>query len=99
MCVKTCDLLEGLIPIREDKIVLTAAHLEKLFIFALLWSMGALMELDSRAKMEDFLKNHSSMLNYPRPGEGETMFEFVVDDRGTCSINKIHRTSVQQQQN
>ena len=47
-----------------------------------MWGIGALLELDGRAKMEDFIKNHPSALNFPRPLEGETIFEYVVDDKG-----------------
>ena len=46
--LQACDLLEGLIPSKEEKGVLSAAHLGKLFIFCLMWSIGALMELDDR---------------------------------------------------
>ena len=46
--LQACDLLEGLIPSKEEKGVLSASHLGKLFIFSLMWSIGALMELDDR---------------------------------------------------
>ena len=53
------DLLTGLVPIEEHESSsgagLTNTHLERLYIFALMWSVGALLELDDRAKMESFL--------------------------------------------
>ena len=44
--------------------------MEKLFIFVIMWSMGALLELDDRAKMEEFLLKHPSNLHYPQLKEG-----------------------------
>ena len=46
------DLLEGLLlnPNGENKEV-SAAHLEKLVIFAMMWSLGALLELNDKKKV------------------------------------------------
>ncbi|KAI0213763.1 Dynein heavy chain 8, axonemal [Lamellibrachia satsuma] len=79
---QACVLLEGLIPTKEDKSQLPRNHMEKLFIFALMWSMGALLELDDRVKLEQFLKNHDSKFNYPSLKEDETIFEYVVQSSG-----------------
>ncbi|XP_064651602.1 dynein axonemal heavy chain 8-like [Lineus longissimus] len=79
---QSCDLLEGLIPHKEDKGTVSAAHLQRLFIFALMWSIGALLELDDRAKMEGFLKEHESQLDLPKVNEGETIFEYMVSESG-----------------
>ncbi len=89
MCLQACDLLQGLIPSKEDKGMLSAVHLEKLFIFALMWSIGALMELDDRAKMEEFFSTHESKLQLPPVQEGETIFEYVVDHNGKFSFNYL----------
>lgn len=83
---KACNLLEGLIPKKDDKGTLPAFHLENLFIFSLMWSLGALLELDDRAKMEEFLTNHQSALTLPPVKEGETIFEYVVDEHGIVYI-------------
>ena len=50
------DLLEGLIPTGEDGTPknLPKDHLAKIFIFALMWSLGALLELEDRAKVSGF---------------------------------------------
>lgn len=89
---KAINLLEGLIPTKDehdhDHQVLSAGHLEKLFIFSLMWSLGSLLELDDRAKMQDFMLSHESKLNYPDlpEGSGFTIFEFVVTDAGAVGI-------------
>ena len=44
--------------------------------------LGALMELEDRAKIEEFLKNHDSDLPLPPVQDDETIFEYVVDDNG-----------------
>ncbi len=49
------DLLAGLIPQDEQVGGVAKEMLEKLYVFALMWSVGALLELDDRAKMEQFL--------------------------------------------
>lgn len=43
------DLLDGLIPAADDN--LGMAHLQKLIVFAIMWSLGALLELDDRKKV------------------------------------------------
>ncbi|XP_071945990.1 dynein axonemal heavy chain 8-like [Antedon mediterranea] len=80
------DLLVGLLPVKEehDHTALPPAYLEKLFIFSLMWSLGALLELDDRAKMQTFMLEHESHLSYPNlpEGSGHTIFEYVVDSNG-----------------
>lgn len=48
MCV------QGLLPAEERQ----SSHVDvgRLFVFAVMWSLGALLELDDRAKMASFLK-------------------------------------------
>ena len=64
--------------------MLSASHLGKLVVFALMWGVGALLELDDRARMEEFLVQEGK-LDLPDISEGsqETIFEFVVDVQGT----------------
>ena len=45
------NILEGLIPGEDAPKQADANHLSKLFVFSLMWSVGALLELDDRKKV------------------------------------------------
>lgn len=45
------NILEGLIPGEDAPKQVDASHLEKLFVFSLMWSVGALLELEDRKKV------------------------------------------------
>ncbi|KAK2859784.1 hypothetical protein Q5P01_004404 [Channa striata] len=78
---QTIDLLQGLLPAAEEK---QSCHgnVGRLFVFAVMWSLGALLELDDRAKMEAFLKAHNSSLDLPHTEVDQTIFEFLVNEQG-----------------
>lgn len=48
-------IFQGLLPAAEEK---QGCHgdVGRLFVFAVMWSLGAVLELDDRAKMEAFIK-------------------------------------------
>ena len=72
--------MEGLVPQEQDQQI-TRDYLEKLYIFSLMWSVGALLELDDRAKMESFLVEQG-VLSLPPVKDNETIFEYLVDESG-----------------
>jgi dynein axonemal heavy chain len=72
---QSLDLLQGLI--NKDKPP-TADVLGRLYVFALMWSVGALLELFDRKKLEDFLMEKKILDLPPIKGE-ETIFEYVVN--------------------
>ncbi len=76
---------QGLLPAVEEK-HLTAAHIKRLFIFVVMWSVGALLELDDRVKMEVFLKQHNAKLDLPNTQGDQTIFEFVVSATGEWDL-------------
>lgn len=49
-----------------------------------MWSVGALLELDDRAKMEEFTRANFE-LDLPPIAEGsqDTIFEFLVNEAGS----------------
>uniref|UniRef100_A0A6Q2YIW6 AAA+ ATPase domain-containing protein n=1 Tax=Esox lucius TaxID=8010 RepID=A0A6Q2YIW6_ESOLU len=77
---QTIDLLQGLLPAVEEK--QAQGDVSRLFVFAVMWSVGALLELEDRAKMEAFLQAHPANLDLPQTHGEQTIFEFVVNERG-----------------
>ncbi|XP_040552361.1 dynein axonemal heavy chain 5 isoform X2 [Gallus gallus] len=75
------DLLQGLLSDRDEK-QLSEEHIARLFIFAVMWSIGALLEPDDRLKMELFLRKHSAVKELPAVNGEETMFEFGISTSG-----------------
>ena len=86
-CMQAIDLMEGLIPNRQVHGLLPIKHLNKLIVFAIMWSAGALLELDDRVKMEEYLRS-CNCLDLPEitVGSQETIFEYVVDINGQLLI-------------
>lgn len=66
-----------------------------MYVFALMWSVGALLELDDRKKMEVWLRGNSGFcLNLPNiPSDSEdTMFDYHVSDNGTFFFSNYPST-------
>ncbi|KAJ7340954.1 hypothetical protein JRQ81_004241, partial [Phrynocephalus forsythii] len=82
--MQSINLLEGLIPSKEEGGIACLAHLHKLFVFGLMWSLGSLLELESREKLEAFLRNHETKIDLPEipKGVSHTMYEYYVSDCG-----------------
>ena len=89
---QSCQLMEGLIPPKEDMTSsLSKQHLERLYIFSLMWSVGALQELDDRAKMEQHMRKKTELDLPPvEEGSGDTIFEFKVNGAGQWEHWKRH---------
>jgi len=74
------DILMGLLPSNTDEYQkLTANHISHYFVFAVMWSIGALLELEDRAKLEEFWRQNASMVPMmPACKDDQTIFEFVA---------------------
>ncbi len=83
---QSVNLLEGLIPTKEAGGLVGDKHLERLFVFSLMWSLGALLELEDRDKLEAFIRKHPSSIDVPQTEAGETMFEYMVNPNGTVIL-------------
>ncbi|XP_039266995.2 dynein axonemal heavy chain 8-like [Styela clava] len=81
-------LINGLLPEAEDGYKhMKKSHLERLFLFAIMWSLGALLELPDREKLQTFLYEHKKQHGVPDlpampEGESHTIFEYMVNDHG-----------------
>ncbi|XP_076166225.1 dynein heavy chain 8, axonemal kl-3 [Ptiloglossa arizonensis] len=82
--IRQCiDLLEGLLgEDKESGKILSVNHMEKIFLFSLMWSLGAVLELEERNLLQEFLISHKSKCNWPQCKEDETIFEYLVSDYG-----------------
>ncbi|XP_075265378.1 dynein axonemal heavy chain 5-like isoform X2 [Convolutriloba macropyga] len=79
---QSLDMMDGLLPSEENAKLPSDKHLEKLFVFAIMWSLGAVLELGDRLKMETELRS-MKVVDLPKPMfEGDTIFEFFVNDAG-----------------
>ncbi|KAK5645861.1 hypothetical protein RI129_004325 [Pyrocoelia pectoralis] len=78
-----CDMLEGLLASPDDvPRFFTEKHLERFYVFAVMWSLGAVLELDDRSKLEEFGVKTYPKLDWPKCQPGESIFEYVVADSG-----------------
>lgn len=48
LAVQFIDIINGLLPDPESVKQPSPAHLERMFVFAVMWSMGAILELEDR---------------------------------------------------
>ncbi|XP_032555884.1 dynein heavy chain 5, axonemal isoform X6 [Chiroxiphia lanceolata] len=83
--MQSINILQGLILPKEQGGELTPKYLERLYIFSLMWSVGALLELEDRCKMEYWLRHHATIkLDLPCIPEGseDTMFDYYVASDG-----------------
>ncbi|KER25686.1 hypothetical protein T265_14170, partial [Opisthorchis viverrini] len=77
---QACSILGGLLP---GDIQGNERMLSRCYVFSLMWSFGALLELDDRAKLEAFWRNELK-LDLPEKYEAktDTIFEYRVDTEG-----------------
>uniref|UniRef100_A0A1A9WR67 AAA+ ATPase domain-containing protein n=1 Tax=Glossina brevipalpis TaxID=37001 RepID=A0A1A9WR67_9MUSC len=73
------EILDGLLADCSNR---SDRYLERTFLFALMWTLGAVLEIGERDKLEEFFIKHPSKLKWPKKQPGETVFEYYVDDGG-----------------
>ena len=69
---------------------MTKEHVTRLFVFAIMWSIGALLELDERLKLQEYILDNNDHLELDLPalteGANETIFEYYVDKDGKVIV-------------
>ncbi|XP_028156116.1 dynein heavy chain 8, axonemal [Ostrinia furnacalis] len=79
------DVLIGLLQIEiPGGKMHTDRHLERLFIFAMMWSLGAVLELDARTRMAEYMTKLPVKMDWPGAKSKEWImpFEFMVTETG-----------------
>ncbi|XP_035999780.1 dynein heavy chain 8, axonemal [Fundulus heteroclitus] len=80
--MQSVNLLEGFLPTKEIMGFAESKHLERLFVFCVMWSIGAILELEDRDKLEEYMRGHDSKIDLPPTKPGETMFEYMIETNG-----------------
>lgn len=71
---------------------ISRAHFAKLYVFTMMWSIGAFLELSDRIKLEEFMRNNEEFkLDMPQIPEGsdDTMFDYFVGADGMWDFSGI----------
>ncbi|KAF6020163.1 DNAH5 [Bugula neritina] len=81
------NLLQGLIPVEDERqgSTISRDHFAKLFVFTVMWSVGAFLELSDRLKLEEFMRNSEEFtLDMPDIPEGseDSAYDYFVDANG-----------------
>lgn len=81
---------------QEQGVEVTPEHLGRLYVFSLMWSIGALLEPEGRRRVEHWLRSQEGLtLDLPPPqGTEDTMFDYYVSSTGECPCFRglIHNT-------
>ncbi|KOB72530.1 Dynein heavy chain [Operophtera brumata] len=79
------DVLTGLLQIEVPGGKMhTDRHLERFFIFAMMWSLGSALELDARTKMAEYMTKLPGRMDWPGAKSKEWImpFEYMVNEAG-----------------
>ncbi|XP_027953732.1 dynein heavy chain 5, axonemal [Eumetopias jubatus] len=100
--MQSINILQGLIPPKEQGVEVTPQHLGRLYVFSLMWSIGALLELEGRRRLEHWLRSQEALTLDLLPLEGteDTMFDYYVSSTGewrhwtTCTEEYVYPSDV-----
>ncbi|XP_025779530.1 dynein heavy chain 5, axonemal [Puma concolor] len=100
--MQSIDMLQGLIPPKEQGAEVTPEHLGRLYVFSLMWSVGAVLELEGRRRVEHWLRSQETLtLDLPPlAGTDDTMFDYHVSSSGqwlhwnTCTEEYVYPPDV-----
>uniref|UniRef100_A0A8C5C0U0 Dynein, axonemal, heavy chain 5 n=1 Tax=Gadus morhua TaxID=8049 RepID=A0A8C5C0U0_GADMO len=81
--MQSINMLQGLIPPKDQGGEVSRLHMERLYVFALMWSVGALLELGDRRKMESWMRANVELdLPAVAPDSEDCMFDYHVSTDG-----------------
>ncbi|XP_006736116.1 LOW QUALITY PROTEIN: dynein heavy chain 5, axonemal-like [Leptonychotes weddellii] len=100
--MQSINMLQGLIPPKEQGVEVTPEHLGRLYVFSLMWSVGALLELEGRRRLEHWLCSQEALTLDLPPLEGteDTMFDYYVSSTGewrhwtTCTVEYVYPSDI-----
>lgn len=88
---KTDEQLEDKPP-EEKEELLSVEHLHRLYIFAMTWSFGALLNAEDRLKLDVFVHDKFSDFDFPieesQPDAKQSIFDYFVTKTGIGKIGK-----------
>ena len=91
---QACDILQALIPLRgncQREPVASEKHYGRLYVFAVVWSVAALLDADERTKFDEYIRSRDKVrLDLPPTDNKFTIFDYRVDDHGS-DFEHFHR--------
>lgn len=59
-----------------------------MYLFSLVWSIGAFLDVEDRIKFNNFLQDKMQILDLPQPTEEDdgSVFTYALNSNGTLSI-------------
>ena len=85
------NLLAGLIPIGDEGIQAPPDTIKKLYVFALMWSQGAVLELDDRERIQEFIVGHPAKLPTPTMNNPrDSIFDYMVETSKDAPGKWVH---------
>lgn len=91
VCAGLCDLFKGLTEGKDciDITTDTDRRIERIFVYCLIWSVGGLLEVEGRIKLDQYLRSLDKNDMLPHCGPNETIFEyFVANETGDWQLWK-----------
>jgi len=78
------DLLQGLIPAEEAGKTVPPTFIKRLYTFAVMWSLGAVLELEDRARLQERMQSIDPKMDLPalKAGGEDSMFDYLVNEKG-----------------
>ncbi|XP_055711493.1 dynein axonemal heavy chain 8-like [Phlebotomus papatasi] len=74
------DILNCLI--KSQSGILEEDVVQKLALYSMIWSLGALLDTNDRKKLQKYIQNHPASLPWPKVSDDQSIFDFFINDIG-----------------